>query len=101
RSHPFIPDREACGLNERFRLYRYDPGQRFAPHYDGSYQRSNGERSRLTFMVYLNEGFVGGETAFYDHREDLRLRVTPRTGTALVFVHDQLHEGRPVIEGRK
>jgi hypothetical protein len=48
------------GLNERFRFYRYDPGQHFAPHMDGCYQRANGEESQFTFLVYLNDGFVGG-----------------------------------------
>ena len=28
------------GANERFRCYRYSPGQRFAPHYDGAYRRN-------------------------------------------------------------
>jgi saccharopine dehydrogenase (NAD+, L-lysine-forming) len=32
--------RRPVGVNERFRCYRYEPGQRFAPHYDGAYQRS-------------------------------------------------------------
>src|SRR4051794_20491972 len=40
----------ATGLNERFRFYRYDPGQRFNAHYDGYYQRPAGfERSLWTF----------------------------------------------------
>jgi hypothetical protein len=37
RARPFLP---ACidqwrvlGFNERFRFYRYDPGQKFAPHF--------------------------------------------------------------------
>src|SRR5450631_3662902 len=45
------------GLNERLRLYRYDVGQLFNWHYDGHFSRSNGERSMLTFMVYLNDDF--------------------------------------------
>src|SRR5262245_33222544 len=39
RLRPFVPPRrggwEALGLNERFRFYRYDPGQRFDWHFDG------------------------------------------------------------------
>jgi predicted 2-oxoglutarate/Fe(II)-dependent dioxygenase YbiX len=87
------------GFNERWRFYRYDPGQRFKPHYDGYYQRPNGERSHFTFMMYLNEGAEGGETVFGDERPPLRVR--PTRGTALVFYHKQLHEGAPVIRGRK
>jgi hypothetical protein len=87
------------GLNERFRFYRYDVGHRFAPHTDGCFERDNGERSYFTFMVYLNEGFTGGATAF--HHRHPSLLVTPERGKALVFYHRQLHEGMPVAAGRK
>ena len=74
----------ACrGANERLRCYRYAPGQRFAPHHDGSFFRSDDERSLLTFMIYLNEGFEGGETALLD----LERVIVPRTGMALLFQH--------------
>ncbi|MDZ8096740.1 MAG: 2OG-Fe(II) oxygenase [Nostoc sp. DedQUE05] len=92
------------GLNERFRFYRYDPGQRFAPHHDGAYRRTNGEESLLTFMIYLNEGFEGGETRFYlpQYYQDLsNLAVLPVTGMALCFVHELVHEGATIIQGRK
>lgn len=96
---------QAVGLNERFRFYRYDPGQRFAIHHDGSYRRPNGEESLLTFMIYLNDGFEGGETRFHfssRFAENLpSIAVVPVTGTALCFVHDLVHEGTPVIQGRK
>jgi predicted 2-oxoglutarate/Fe(II)-dependent dioxygenase YbiX len=106
RATPYLPREErmwlACGLNERLRLYRYDPGQRFAPHYDGAFERNPFEASRRTFMVYLNEVERGGETVFYDDgslRADLRVR--PEPGCALVFAHRLLHEGAPVARGRK
>ena len=47
----------AVGLNERFRFYRYGAGEYFSWHYDGSYYRNDLERSLLTLMVYLDEGF--------------------------------------------
>jgi len=56
--------RQVRGLNERFRFYRYTPGQRFAWHADGPFARDNGEMSLLTFMIYLNDGFRGGATQF-------------------------------------
>lgn len=87
----------ACGLNERFRGYRYSPGQRFGPHYDGAYARSAEERSELTVLFYLNEGFVGGATRFLD----LGLEVQPKEGQALVFTHAVLHEGAMVEQGIK
>lgn len=105
RAEPFLPARlrnwQAAGFNERFRFYRYDPGQKFAPHLDGSFRRDNGEESQLTFMIYLNDDFTGGETRFYVRNGMLRVEVQPERGMALVFVHRQLHEGAPVIAGRK
>lgn len=85
------------GANERLRCYRYRPGQHFARHYDGYFERDTGERSLLTLMVYLNEGFEGGSTVFHD----LGLVVTPRAGHALLFQHHLLHEGCTVHTGTK
>ncbi|MFO0875950.1 MAG: 2OG-Fe(II) oxygenase [Gemmataceae bacterium] len=90
---------KVVGLNERFRFYRYDPGQRFAPHKDGCFQRDTGEQSWFTFLVYLNDDYEGGATAF--HQGWNSLRVTPERGKALVFYHRQIHEGMPVVRGRK
>jgi hypothetical protein len=85
------------GANERVRCYRYDVGQRFAPHYDGSFVRDDAERSLLTLLVYLNDGFSGGETAF----PDLGQSITPRAGMALLFQHAILHEGCAIRAGVK
>lgn len=91
----FRNGRQPIGLNERFRFYRYDPGQQFATHVDGPYRRDNGEMSLLTFMVYLNDDFAGGATTFDD------VTVKPETGMALLFDHSLLHSGSSVEEGRK
>jgi prolyl 4-hydroxylase len=80
---------QLASANERLRCYRYRPGQRFRPHYDGAFVRSDDERSLLTLMVYLNEDFEGGETALLD----FGVVVKPRTGMALLFQHHLLHEG--------
>ena len=61
----------------------------------------DGERSQLTVMVYLNDDFTGGATRFYHLDRTVRLSVQPERGTALVFVHRQLHEGSAVESGRK
>jgi len=99
RCRDYIPlrlgDWEAVGVNERFRYYRYDVGQQFDWHYDGAFQRVSGERSRLTFMIYLNTGFDGGTTSFED------AQIVPQEGLALFFWHAILHKGQPVERGRK
>jgi predicted 2-oxoglutarate/Fe(II)-dependent dioxygenase YbiX len=101
RVAPALPDplcaMHPVGANERFRCYRYDVGQRFAPHYDGAFVRDAHEASLLTLMVYLNEGFAGGATAFHDFGHE----VVPRTGMALLFQHRVLHAGCEVTAGVK
>lgn len=89
--------RRPVGVNERFRCYRYEAGQRFAPHYDGAFERNRRERSELTFMIYLNDAFAGGQTAFLDFDVD----VAPRQGMALLFQHQVLHEGCAIESGVK
>lgn len=84
------------GLNERLRFYRYTEGQQFRWHFDGSYRRSERERSMLSLLIYLNEGCLGGETEFATG-----ISVEPRTGMALAFVHRVEHRGAPVLEGIK
>ena len=69
--------------------------------YDGGFKRSETDLSQFTLMIYLNSGFDGGEMHFYDADLQLRATVRPETGMALVFRHAQLHEGAPVISGRK
>lgn len=91
-SRPWV----AVGLNERFRLYRYEPGQYFRWHHDGAFQRSPSERSELTVLVYLNDDFEGGTTDF-----DGGPSVVPVAGAALVFAHGQRHQGAPPTRGRK
>lgn len=88
--------RGAAGLNERLRFYAYEAGQAFPPHTDGHY-RSDVAQSALTLLVYLNDGFTGGETVFLDDETT----VAPSTGAALLFPHARWHEGRPVRSGRK
>lgn len=105
RIAPHVPaefgNRDAVGINERFRFLRYYPGQYFAPHKDGCYRRGNGEISLMTAQLYLNEGFSGGTTNFLFDSCDGNFDVVPRTGSVLVFQHDILHEGAAVSEGCK
>ena len=97
--HPFVPATigysRAIGLNELFRFYRYQPGQQFRGHYDQSYIRDATEASYLTFMIYLNDDFTGGETTFE------QVWIKPRQGMALLFFHNVYHSGREVTQGTK
>lgn len=113
RAAPFLPtlleDHSLVGFNERWRFYRYKPGQTFSPHRDGAFLRiKTCEQSELTFMIYLNEGMVGGETRFFAdidqafrHPPRPYLSVQPKVGMALVFLHSIWHEGAIVESGQK
>ena len=94
---PVLCGLRLVGLNERFRGYRYTPGQRFAPHYDGAFVRDARERSLLTFLLYLDHGCVGGATGFLEHD----VEIAPARGAAVWFQHALLHEGAPVAAGVK
>lgn len=93
------------GLNPRFRSCRYSEGQSFCRHRDGAYHASPQLRSRLTFMIYLNDAgeFRGGATRFYPDRyaADSVIDIEPRTGDLLVFSHDFWHDGEAVTGGVK
>lgn len=90
-----VEEHETIGVCERFRYYRYDKGQFFGRHQDGPQRRPNGERSRLTLIVYLNEDYSGGETIFD------QATIEPQQGMALIFLHGLMHEGAEVLDGRK
>lgn len=103
RLRPQLPARQEGwrlhGLNERLRWYRYGPGERFNWHLDGAYVRSRDKRSWLTLMVYLNDGFSGGETEFVVQGRHVVVR--PEAGAVLLFKHRVRHLGAMVLQGRK
>lgn len=90
--------RTICGANERFRCYRYKPGMHFAPHSDGSFVRNDDEMSFYTYLVYLNDGFEGGETTFFTRPSVV---IKPIAGDAVLFQHPLVHEGSEVKSGIK
>lgn len=99
---------------ERTAIFRYEPGQRFTRHVDyldpnlaqyGPQLAQYGQRV-LTFLIYLNEGFEGGETTFLLIGRKFKGGV----GDAVFFYNvdesgapDQLtvHEGSPPASGQK
>ena len=91
---PPIQGESPVGLPKDLRFYKYTQGQRFKMHKDGPW-KEQGLTSRLTFLLYLNDEFVGGETDFRD------FKISPQTGDALLFIHDTWHEGAAVSKGIK
>ena len=90
---------QLVGLNERFRFYRYGPGEFFAWHRDGAFYRDDREQSLVTLMIYLNDGFEGGSTDF-DLPEG-PVSIVPERGMVLLFHHPLRHQGAPVRRGEK
>lgn len=75
---------------------------------DGVYERGiefgdrAGERSQLTLLLYLNEGYEGARTTFLaEYPGGPESAVEPHTGLIMVQDHDILHEVPPLISGRK
>ncbi|KAF9359086.1 hypothetical protein BGX26_000186 [Mortierella sp. AD094] len=104
--------RPVIGMNERLRFLKYGPGDKFQPHMDGEYRRTDGSGhvTKITVQFYLNQDCQGGATSFLQEKmiwadEDEGTReivaVPPKTGQVLVFQHDLVHEGSKVTEGLK
>ena len=117
---------EFDGVNDAIRINRYssDKSEYFAPHKDGQYCPSGDRRSIFSLVLYLNEGFKGGETCFYLPKgtkgqtkamtveEEIKavgglekgfnlVTVTPTTGCAVLFSQNILHESTPLIMQKK
>ena len=100
---------------EALQVVHYSEHEEYRPHFDaynlstnkGQRATANGGQRMTTALVYLNDGFSGGATAF----PKLDLSVEPEAGKVVVFdnceagttgVHPQsLHAGMPVDEGEK
>ena len=106
----YLPMLDGClptGVDSQLRFYRYVPGQEFKRHKDGAVTNEEGETSKLSYLVYLNDDCEGGATSFRDYREVAGKRekieqiVNPTIGSALLFRHERWHEGTPVTVGVK
>jgi len=100
------------GFLDNWRYIKYNKGEHFAPHYDGSKKFDSYGMSIFTVNIYLNDGFAGGGTRFYmDSEENARENdfdaagkvthiVSPKQGSALIFNHcnkGYLHDGEHLI----
>jgi hypothetical protein len=114
--------KQALGLNGRFRFYRYQAGDYFSPHTDGSWPGSkvidrqlvanafSDRWSQLTFLLFLSDGYEGGRTQFYlpsfNHDKTSVVNVSTPTGGVLCFPHGThpmhcLHSSEAIVSGSK
>lgn len=113
---------EPSGVNEAFRLNQYSCKDEdfFSVHRDAQYCPSGDNRSIFSIVIYLNDGFVGGETVFYfpkytsasnkkglcieeeiANNEGLengyqKISVQPKCGDCVMFSPNILHESLKV-----
>lgn len=97
-------------------ILHYSRSQEYKPHYDAirpgpeadQFARELNELGQrpATFLVYLNDGYEGGETSF----PRLNFKFKGKRGDALIFWNlseageverDSLHAGMPVTKGEK
>ena len=99
---------------EDLQFVHYDKNQEYKEHYDPcvgegrceSFLKKGGQRF-ATFIIYLNDDFVGGETNFPNRN----VKVIPKVGKGVLFFsleddnetirEDSLHAGMPVLRGEK
>lgn len=108
----------ACGVPmeqmEATAILNYQPGEEISNHYDfvdpelPNYAQEiadNGQRV-ITFLIYLNDDYAGGETAF----PEMGISYKGKAGAGLYFVNSlpdgsadlrTLHAGKPPTSGQK
>lgn len=114
RIKPFLPmnrdskykNYKLVYLNDYFRFSRYREGGKFPLHCDGkNYDASRPQESEgysteslFTLNIFLNDGFEGGETDFFENNNDITLRtsVKPKAGRGALFWANQYHRGNTV-----
>lgn len=95
------------GVGASFLVSRYEPGQYFAPHFDGrgSGGYAGDAQAEYTVVLYLSEGFSGGETHYLAGQgSEVAANVAVRPPRGCAVVHRQgtvLHAGGAVTEGTK
>lgn len=96
--------RSSYESGEALALLRYSPGQEYRPHFD--FVKGAENRRLMTALIYLNDDYEGGETAFVR----TGLKVKGKTGDVILFRNDgddkgpnplSEHAGLPITKGVK
>ena len=96
---PYLPSGPMV-IDEELRYNKYFVGDFIDIHIDGI-NVSPDKRDCFTVNIYLNDGFGGGDTVFYDKRLCEVLRVQPRAGSVVIFDPRIIHAGSVVTAGEK
>lgn len=82
-----------------FDFLKYEPGQKFSWHTDDK----KAPNRALSFVIYLNDDYRGGETEFrafnsYTQEHNVSRVITPKQGSILAFTSKNLsHRSAPVL----
>ena len=76
---------------------KYLPGEQSHLHMDIPFVEYN----KYTLLIYLNDNFDGGETAFYDNNFKIKRKICPKKGDGVIFNVDTYHQGLKVMNGNK
>jgi hypothetical protein len=113
------------GINKCIRINRYVAANDilnigFIAHYDGQYTETVDKRSIYTVIIYLTDDFEGGETIFYDKKDEIKvpdvtmnellkinggleqynkISIVPKVGTCVIFPHNTLHSCNSLRNG--
>ena len=89
---------------EKPMVLRYEPGGYYRPHADSDALNASGKWERcndrhLSFLLYLDDDFEGGDLTF----PNFSYRIRPRPGLMVAFPSDgrYLHAAMPVTSGRR
>ncbi len=99
RFKSYLPDirfHSPCALDKVIKFYRYKKGDFFNWHKDGAINGDNGEKSKVTFMVYLSNTGV----TEYDFGGQI-VTVESLRGRMVLFNHKILHRSPPLEDGIK
>jgi hypothetical protein len=92
---PVLPAdmRQYASINPWFRFSKYSEGGEFKVHRDGINQDAQGRRAMYTVNIFLNDGFEGGETTFFNHRVEVAHVAVPKPGRGAIFYNQITHCG--------
>ena len=97
-AHPLPGAPNTISHREDLRIIQYEAGQHYGHHHDQGTVRIREEYHReISVILYLTDDFEGGETCFID------CNLRPKKGQAIIFPANWcfVHQGNPVIKGRK
>lgn len=106
------------GVNPLMRFIRYEEGGQLVAHYDGTYAKTDEQRTLMSLVIYLTTNKTGHTRFLRDpqagkfmddmdfsdwdragNADEVIFANPPKAGSALLFDHRLLHDGEPIGEG--